>query len=288
MASQGPGRRTGAWNANSSDHPSPFADVYHFLVRSSWPTLLLLVLTAFITMNALFGLVYWIDGGVAGSGHPGLYSDMFFFSVQTMATIGYGVLHPSSFLANALVSLEALMGLMGLALMTGLVFAKFSIPTARVRFSRYAVISKRDGVPSVMFRMANLRESRILEAQIHMVFARIETTAEGERLRRFYDLPVQRERTALFTLSWTVVHQITAASPLAGETPESLAAARAQLVLSLTGLEETFSQTVNARHYYDAADILWGKRLGDITEFHPDGGVTLDYSRFDDVIDAPL
>lgn len=267
--------------------PSPFADLYHYLVRTPWPVLLLLVLGAFTIGNAIFGFIYWIDGGVDGP-RPNSYPNMFFFSVQTMATIGYGVLHPTTFLANALVSIEALMGLMGLAMMTGLVFAKFSLPSARVRFSRYAVISRRDGVPSLMFRTANLRESRILEAQIHLVFARIETTAEGEKLRRFYDLQLQRERTALFTLSWTAVHQLIAPSPLVGETPESLKASGAMLVISLTGLEETFSQTVNARNYYGADDILWGKRLADITTFGPDGEPILDYSRFDEVVDAPL
>ncbi len=269
------------------NNPSPFTDLYHFLVRSPWPVLLMLVLAAFTIMNGFFGLLYWFDGGVQGA-RPDSYPDMFFFSVQTMATIGYGVLHPTTFFANALVSVEALMGLVGLALMTGLVFAKFSLPSARVRFSRYAVISRRDGVPSLMFRMANLRESRILEAQMHLVFARLETTAEGERLRRFYDLRVQRERTALFALSWTAVHQITADSPLAGQTPQSLKESVAMVVVSLTGLEETFSQTVSARNYYDADSILWGKRLADMTTFQPDGTPLMDYSRFDDVIDAPL
>ena len=205
-----------------------------------------------------------------------------------MATIGYGILHPTTFLANALVSLEALMGLMGLAMMTGLVFAKFSVPTARVRFSRYAVISRRDEISSLMFRMANLRESRIIEAQVHVVFARIEMTAEGERLRRFYDLRLDRDRTALFSLSWTAVHRITEDSPFVAATPESLSDSATMLVISLTGLEETFSQTVTARYYYGAEEILWGKRLADISIFQPDGSTVLDYSQFDEVVDADL
>jgi inward rectifier potassium channel len=265
----------------------PFADLYYFLVRSPWPILLLLVLGVFTTANALFGLAYWFDGGVQGS-RPGSYPDMFFFSVQTMSTIGYGVLHPTTLISNALVSVEALMGLVGLALMTGLVFAKFSLPRALVRFSRYMVVSRRDGFPSLMFRMANLRESHILEAQVHLTFSRIEVTAEGERLRRFYDLRLQRERSALFSLSWTAVHQITPDSPLSGETPESLKDAGVMIVISLTGLEETFSQTINARQYYGAEDVLWGKRLADITGFRGGGTPMVDYSRFDEVVDAPL
>ena len=265
---------------------TPFQDLYHYLVRSPWPILLTLVLGVFTAANAVFALAYWLDGGVQGS-RPDSYTDMFFFSVQTMSTIGYGVLHPTTFFSNALASVEALMGLVGLAVMTGLVFAKFSLPTARVRFSRYAVISRRDGFPSLMFRMANLRESQILEAQIHLVFSRVEVTAEGERLRRFYDLRLQRERSALFTLSWTAVHQILPDSPLSGETPESLRDAGVMIVVSLTGLEQTFSLTVNARQFYGAEDILWGKRLADITIFRGGATPVLDYSRFDEVVDAP-
>ena len=261
----------------------PFTDLYHFLVGSSWPVLLILVIGAFTTVNAFFGLIYWLDGGVQGS-RADTFPDMFFFSVQTMSTIGYGVLHPTTFLANALVSIEALMGLVSLAMMTGLVFAKFSLPTALVRFSRYAVISRRDGVPSLMFRMGNLRESRILEAQIHLTFARVETTAEGERMRRVYDLRLQRDNNPLFALTWTAVHPLKEGSPLVGATVESLRESRAVVTVSLTGLEETFSQTVNARYEYRADDILWGKRLSDITTF--DKGGIVDYSRFDDVVDA--
>ena len=266
---------------------TPFQDLYHYLVRSPWPILLTLVLGVFTAANAVFALAYWLDGGVQGS-RPDSYADMFFFSVQTMSTIGYGVLHPTTFFSNALASIEALMGLIGLAVMTGLVFAKFSLPTARVRFSRYVVVSRRDGFPSLMFRMANLRESQILEAQIHLVFSRVEVTAEGERLRRFYDLRLQRERSALFTLSWTAVHQILPDSPLSGETPESLRDSGVMIVVSLTGLEQTFSLTVNARQFYGAEDILWGKRLTDITIFRGDETPVLDYSRFDEVVDAPL
>jgi inward rectifier potassium channel len=283
MADESPRASTVA----ASNGSSPFTDLYHYLVRSPWPVLLILIIGTFTIANALFGLAYWIDGGVHGEEAPS-YADMFFFSVQTMATIGYGVMHPGTFLANVLVTIEAIMGLLGVAMTTGLVFAKFSLPSARVRFSQYAVISKRDGVPSLMFRMANLRESRIIEAQMHLVFARMETTAEGERLRRFYDLKLTRDRTALFTLSWTAVHQIIGDSPLLGETAKSLKQSAAMVVVSIVGLEETYSQTVNARKYYSADEIIWGKRLGDITIFKPDGGPVLDYSRFDDLVDAPL
>jgi inward rectifier potassium channel len=266
---------------------SLFTDLYHQLLTASWPALLGYIMAAYVAANAIFAMVYWIDGGVAGT-QRGSFADMFFFSVQTMATIGYGRMTPTSFLANALMSFEALFGLVGLAMMTGLVFAKFSLPTARVRFSNCAVVSRRDGARTLMFRMANLRANRIVEAQIHVAMTRVETTAEGETVRKWYDLAMSRERSALFALSWTAQHRLDPSSPLFGATPESLARENAGLTVSLTGLDETFSQTVHARHYYTADTILFGKRLADIMKFDGAGGVTVDYLRFDDVVDAPL
>ena len=266
---------------------SLFTDLYHRFLTASWPALLGYIVAAYVVANALFAVVYWIDGGVGGT-RPGSFADMFFFSVQTMATIGYGRMTPTSFLSNALMSFEALFGLVGLAMMTGLVFAKFSLPTARVRFSNCAVVSRRDGAPTLMFRMANMRANRIVEAQIHVSLTRIEITAEGETVRKWYDLPMLRERSALFALSWTAQHRLDPSSPLFGATFESLARENAGLTVSITGLDETFSQTVHARHYYTAKTILFGKRLADIMNFDAAGEVTVDYSRFDDVVDAAL
>jgi inward rectifier potassium channel len=262
-------------------------DLYHRLLTSSWTALLGFVLVAYVIANLAFASIYYLDGGVVGA-HAGSFSDMFFFSVQTMATIGYGKMTPASFLTNALVSFEALFGLVGLALMTGMMFAKFSLPSARVRFSRYAVVSRRDGVPSLMFRMANMRANRIVEAQIHVVFARNENTSEGERLRRFYDLPTTRDRSALFALTWTAVHPLVEGSPMAGQSAESLRAMGAEVIVSLTGLDETFSQTVHARKSYGPADIRWGARLSDIMTANPDGTASIDYSRFDEIVSAGL
>lgn len=265
---------------------SIFTDLYHRLLTDSWPVLLGFILGAYFFANVIFALVYWIDGGVSGS-RPGSFADMFFFSVQTMATIGYGRMTPTTFLSNAVMSFEALFGLVGLAMMTGLVFAKFSLPTARVRFSKVAVVSRRDGEPTLMFRMANLRANRIVEATIHVALTRIEQTAEGESVRIWYDLAMQRERTALFALSWTARHRIDQSSPLFGATADSLARENAGLTVSIIGLDETFSQTVHARYFYAADSILFGKRLADIMAFNSSGESTMDYARFDDVVAAP-
>lgn len=263
----------------------PLGDLYHYLLTSSWAALLGFVLIAYGGANLVFAAIYLLAGGVAGA-RAGSFADMFFFSVQTMATIGYGKMTPDSVFTNVMVSLEALFGLVGLAMMTGLMFAKFSRPTARVRFSRVAVVSRRDGLPSLMFRMANLRANRIVEAEIHVVLARMERTPEGEELRRFYDLAMARNRSALFALSWTAVHPIVEGSPFAGQTRESLLAQDAEIVVSLIGLDETFSQTVHARKSYHAEDILWGRHFADILSFRPDGSIQIDYSSFDETVPA--
>src|SRR5437867_11613586 len=202
-------------------------DLYHRLISSSWPRLLMLVAVAFVGVNTLFALGYLLGRDAIENARPGSFADAFFFSVQTMATVGYGKMVPRALYANVLVTVEVLMALMGLALVTGLTFAKFSRPTARVLFSRRAVIAPQDGVPSLMFRMANARGNNIVEAQVHVVLARNETTAEGVEMRRFYDLDLTRRQSALFTLSWTAIHPLTEASPLRGLTTSALEAAEA-------------------------------------------------------------
>jgi inward rectifier potassium channel len=263
----------------------PVSDLYFYLTTVSWPKLLLIIVGLFGFINCLFAIGYMIDGGVANA-RPGSFADAFFFSVQTMATIGYGVMAPHSFVSNMMVSVEALSGLTSLAVVTGLIFARFSRPTARVRFSRVVAISPRDGVPSLMFRTVNQRSNRIVEAQIHAVFSRWETTREGESMRRFYDLHLARSRNALFSLSWTVIHPIVEDSPLFGETAASLKASRALIVVSLVGLDESFLQNVHVRYVWKADEIAWGMRFVDVLQELPDGSFSIDYSRFDDVVPA--
>ncbi len=275
----------GSLRGDGRIHGAPtgaFEDLYHFLVTSSWPALIGLIAAAFTVANLLFAAGYYFDGGIENA-RTGSFADMFFFSVQTMATIGYGKMEPVTLFSNILVSIEALTGLLALALMTGLVFSKFSRPTARVRFTRYVVIGPRDGVHSLMIRAANLRANRIVEADIHVVLARQEVTAEGDTMRRLYDLPMTRSRSAMFALSWTAVHQIVEGSPLYGQTRESMANCAAEIIVSIIGLDETFSQTVHARHTYELDEIVWGARFADVLVLHPDGSRSVDYTRFDDV-----
>ncbi|HEY1849705.1 MAG TPA: ion channel [Candidatus Binataceae bacterium] len=266
-----------------------FTDFYHHLLTSSWPALLLQIVIAFVLMNFLFAFGYYLNGGIENA-HPDRFSDYFFFSVETIATIGYGKMSPTTMFSEILMSFEAVCGLINFALITGLIFAKFSRPTARVRFSRMAVISKRDGIPSLMFRMANVRSSQIVDAQVHLAFSRDERTREGEYVRRFYDLDLTRYRNAIFAYSWTAVHQIQPGSPFYGVTSDEILKADANVTVSLTGFDEVFSQTVYARYTYKAQDIIWGARLADIIDETAEPGSRFDFAKFDQVepADQPI
>jgi inward rectifier potassium channel len=259
---------------------SPVRDVYHSLLVASWRRFFLIVLVAYLGANVLFALGYLAVGDAIEEARPGHFGDAFFFSVQTMATIGYGKMAPRGLAANLLVTVEALVGLLGLALVTGLVFAKFSRPTARVIFSRNALVTTFDGVPSLLFRMANERGNQIAEAQAHLVLLRTERTPEGEEVRRIHDLELRRSQSAFFAFTWLVVHPITPGSPLHGETAESLRASDVDLVASVTGLDETLAQTIHARLAWSPADILWDHRFVDVIVTLPDGRRAIDYRRF--------
>ncbi|HVN83839.1 MAG TPA: ion channel [Candidatus Binatia bacterium] len=270
--------------AKSDPRTQWHADLYHFLLTVSWTRLLLILATLYVAINSLFALGYLLQPGDIENASPGSFADAFFFSVQTMATIGYGKLAPHTAFANELVAIESLVGLLGIAMVTGIAFAKFSRPTSRVLFSRVAVMTRRDGVPCLMFRVANRRGNQIVEARVHVVLALTETTLEGEVIRRLHDLALHRDQNALFVLSWTVIHPITETSPLFRATADWLTAREAEIIVSLTGLDETFSQTVHARHSYVAEEIVWGARFVDILSRTPDGRRRVDYARFHDVV----
>ncbi|HEV2551337.1 MAG TPA: ion channel [Stellaceae bacterium] len=260
------------------------ADLYHRLLTIPWPGFFAAIAIAYGLFNIVFGMLYALQPGAVANAHPGSFGDAFFFSVQTMATIGYGDMHPATFYANAVVTVEVLLGMTGLALATGLMFARFSRPTARVIFSRKAVIAPYNGAPTLMFRAANQRRNQILEAQISVAMLRNEVTAEGKVMRRFYDLALARSRTPMFSLTWTVMHELDEKSPFYRCTSQSLEASEAEIVITLIGIDETFAQTIHARHTYGGADIVWNHRFADILSRLEDGTRVIDYRRFDELV----
>ncbi|MEH2144402.1 ion channel [Nostoc sp.] len=263
---------------------SYWRDPYHLLLRIPWTGFLILISAFYITINTLFALAYLIGGDCIANARPGSFLDVFFFSVQTLASIGYGAMYPKTTYANIIVTIEAMIGLVGIAVMTGLAFARFSRPTARVLFSRVAVITPHDAMPTLIFRTANKRRNIISEAQMRVYLMRDEVSIEGQFMRRFYDLKLLRNQTPSFTLSWSVMHVIDEFSPLYGMTPESLTQTNTMLIISLSGIDETVAQVVNARYSYGANEILWNNQFVDIFHHAPDGHRYIDYNRFHDVL----
>ncbi len=258
-------------------------DPYHALLTAGWGVFFALLAAAYVVFNLVFAVLYRLQDGSIFNAKPGSFADAFFFSVQTMATLGYGDMHPATLYANLLVTAEVLLGLTGFALATGLVFARFSRPTARIMFSRYAAVTSHDGRRMLMFRAANQRRNRILEAQASLMLVQNEWTKEGAVMRRFYDLKLTRSHNPTFALTWTVMHPIDDASPLKGMTDESLKEREAEIVATLFGMDESFSQTVHARHGYSADHIRWGWRFADIIGRTPEGRLTVDYDKFHDM-----
>src|SRR6185437_13645210 len=203
-----------------SEENRGWPDLYHRLFTITWPQFFGLFGGIYIFFNLIFAAIYTIDPGGIANAHPGSFGDAFFFSVQTMATVGFGDMHPQDLFTNIVVTIEVLLGIVTIAIATALIFSRFSRATARVMFSDIAVVAPYDGVPTLMFRAANRRRNQILEAQVNVSVLRDEITAEGKEMRRFHDLALARARTPIFSLSWTVMHPILAGSPLFGATPE--------------------------------------------------------------------
>lgn len=258
-------------------------EVSYFLISASWPVFLAVIFGVYLATNLAFGLAYlWTDG--LENAVPGSFGDAFFFSVQTLATIGYGKLVPVGLAANLLVTLEALLGMLLTALAAGLIFARFTRPTAGALFSNVLVIGRFDGRPAAMFRVLPRRNDQLTDAVMRLVMIRRETTADGEPFRRLIDLPLARSSSPVFGLSWTVVHEIVPGSPFYGETPESLAAGWATVIALLSGYHERYSATVHARRAYTTADFRWDVRFANILEEEPSGRQIIDLGRFHDVV----
>jgi inward rectifier potassium channel len=277
--------RDGSFNVRRSSlgpfHPY---NVYHTLVSLPVPSVVLLMVAGYVATNLLFATLYWLAGpdAIAGAASSPLarFEDCVFFSVQTLATIGYGKLVPNTRAANVLVAIEALVGLLGFALLSALLFARFARPTARIRFSSHAVIAPYQNGWALMFRLVNLRNHDLTDVHAVVSFARW-VDEKGTRRRRFDQLALERDFIIFMPLHWVVVHPITDTSPLRGLTAESLAGADPEVVCLITADDETFAQTVHAKSSYDKTDIVWGARFRDM--YLPEADqVTIDLSRLND------
>jgi len=258
--------RDGTFNVRRTGIP-PFStlNLYHFLMTMRWKNFLLLVLLLYFLSNVVFGLLYTTLGTAALvdiSNEPmaSLFLRGFFFSVQTFATIGYGTIHPVGTIANLLVTVESYYSLLANALITGLVFARFSRPTAKVLFSDTAVIAPYRGITGFMFRVTNSRKNQLIEVKAQVSFARF-VEKDGKRIRKFDQLDLERERVAFFPLSWTVVHPIDDASPMFEMTQADFEASEAEIMILLSAMDETFAQMVHTRSSYKPEEILVGHKF---------------------------
>jgi inward rectifier potassium channel len=255
-------------------------DSYHYLLTMPLWAFFLVMASAFLAINALFAVLYSLDRGGLSGARPGDFSDAFFFSVQTLGTLGYGVMAPRTLYENIVVTAEVFIGLFNLAIATGLLFARISRPTARIMFSEKAVVTTFDGEPTLIFRAANRRRNLVVEAEVTVHLLRDLTTLEGVTMRRFDELKVTRSRSPLFFMTWTVMHRIDEISPLFGETRASLLEKTAEIVVVMKGTDETFVSTIHARTSYTPHEIIWGRKFADIFVTDANGDRSIDFTRF--------
>ena len=239
--------------------------LYHVLLTMSWSRFFLIFVGWYFVANAVFAAAYLACGPDALAGSTlGLenhaFLRAFFFSVETLSTIGYGNVAPVGVAANMVMTLEALTGLMGFAVVTGFLFARFSRPTARILFSRHAVVAPYRGISALEFRVANARTNELIEISAKVMLSRFEV-ADGVRTRRYYPLALERENVVFLPLTWTVVHPIDEASPLHGETAESLRDSQSEILVLLKAFDEIFSTIVQTRTSYASDEIAWGARF---------------------------
>jgi inward rectifier potassium channel len=276
--------RDGSFNVvREGLNPLSSLSLYHWLLTISWPKFLGFITASYIGVNGLFAVAFVLLGpdglmSTTGSfaGHP--FYRAFYFSVDTFATIGYGNIIPVGVTANTLVMVEALLNILGIALATGVIFSRFSRPSARIVYSRNAIVAPYRDKSALEFRIANARSSQLIEVQVQVILAKLEQS-NGVVTRKFYDLDLERHRVVFFTLSWTVVHPIDPSSPMWGLTRKDLLDADAEILILLTGTDETLSQTVHSRSSYKADEIVWGAKFANMfmrTEANGIIGMNLD------------
>jgi len=266
---------------------SGWRDSYHWVLSLSWPRFALFLVSSYVVINLLFAALYALGGTCIADMTPGSFPQAFFFSVETLATVGYGHNYPATVYGHIIVTIEIFFGMIWIAVITGLIFVRFARPTARIVFSNTLVIAPFDGRLSIMFRVANLRHTSMAEAEFRLLYSRDERVAEGEEIRRFYDLKVYPERMISFPAALIIRHTIDERSPLHGKTLEQLEKEDAFFVASTLSLELVMAASVQSLQDYAWDDIRFGERFVDVYTELEDGRLTVDYGRLHETEPVP-
>jgi inward rectifier potassium channel len=267
-------------------HPSFWADISHRCMTASWPSFIAGAALVFLVFNAIFALLYWIGNQPISNVAGGAYIDYLYFSIETLSTAGYGDMHPQTHYGHFIATVELFTGIFSMSLMTGLIFARFSRPNARLLFADHPVISQHDGKPTLMVRFANERHNIIGNATARLWLLRNEVSQEGQSFRRFYELPLVRNEHPALALTWTLYHVLDKASPLHGLDADALEASGVSLVVVVSGYDVVAAQTIHARRSYDHSDIRFGRRYADILDISEDGRLRIDYGRFHETLEG--
>src|ERR1700736_3353846 len=265
-------------------HLNFWADISHRCMTASWPAFIGGAALVFVAFNAVFAFFYWIRNQPISNVPAGTYIDYLYFSIETLSTAGYGDMHPQTHYGHFIATIELFTGIFSMSLMTGLIFARFSRPSARLLFADNPVISDHEGQPTLMIRLANERHNIISNANARLWLFKNIVSKEGQPLRRFYELPLSRNESPALALSWTLFHVIDEASPLYGLNAEDLGANNIALVVVVSGYDVVAAQTVHARKSYDYPDIRIGHHYAEILDTAEDGRLRIDYGRFHDTV----
>ena len=265
---------------------NPAADLYHLLMNLPLPRFLALLVAIYFGLNLIFASLYCLAPGSIQGARPGSFADAFYFSVQTLATIGFGDLTPGSDYAHLIVTLEACTGTFGFAILAGLAFAKFSVPSARVLFSRNLVVYQQEKQRVLELRLANERPNQIVDARVKLTLARNEVSPTGEIHRRLQPLLLQVSETPLFALSFLVTHVLDEDSPLSGLSADQVDDCNCEMIVTMTGIDDALGQTVYARTVYTRADISWDRRFASTLKLAENGAMQMDLRAFHDTVPA--
>ena len=261
-------------------------DAYHVILTWSWPAFAAFVFCVYIAINLVFAALYLLGPNSIAEMAPGSVSDAFFFSIETLATVGYGHFYPLSLYGHIIATLEIMVGMFGLAILTGVIFVRFSRPTAKIRFSKHAVISPFDGVPALMVRIANLRHQAMMQAHFHMILVRSDITVEGEEVRRFFPLKLTFDHLIAFPAVLTLRHRIDQTSPLYGMTAEDFERHDVRIIVSIVAIDTVIPAPIESAGDYNYDHIEWGRRFVEIYQENEQHQWTVDYGRIDETEDS--